>query len=397
MTSLARCVGDVDRFLADHWGRAPLHRPGIDADGFGDLLSLDDVDHLVSSTFLRLPALRLVRDGAPLDTGSYTKSARMGGRPVGDVVDPGRVFEHFRTGATIVLQGLHRFWAPLTRFSRQLELELTHPVQVNAYITPPSARGLAVHYDTHDVFVLQIAGSKAWSVYEPVLEDPLASQPWSASRGQPGEPGMTTHLSPGDVLYMPRGFLHSAQAQEGVSAHLTIGVVVSTWAAVVRAVIAGIDEELDFRRALPPGYAHDPEALAPAMASHLEALRDWLEKVDVDVVAERTARRFWSGRSPNLAGQLRQLSLIEHLGDSSRVRRRHGAICRPEVVGGRLHLLLGDRELQMPAELEPAVVRLLEDDDLLVGDLAGHLDEPSRLVLVRRLVREGVLEMVDVG
>ena len=397
MTSLARCVGDVDRFLADVWGCTPLHLAGIDDAGFGDLLSLDDVDHLVSSTFLRLPALRLVQDGAPLEPGSYTKSARIGGRQVSDVVDPGRVYERFRTGATIVLQGLHRFWVPLARFSRQLELELTHPVQVNAYVTPPSARGLAVHYDTHDVFVLQIGGSKAWSVYDPVLEDPLPSQPWSAARGQPGEPGMTVSLAPGDVLYMPRGFLHSAQAQQGVSAHLTIGVVTSTWADVARAAIAGIDDELDFRRALPPGYAHDPDALAPAVASYLEALRQWLEKVDVGAVAERTARRFWAGRSPNLAGQLRQLSLLEHLGDGSRVRRRPGAICRPEVVGERLHLLLGDRELHMPADLEPAVLHLVEADELLVGDLAEHLDAPSRLVLVRRLVREGVVEVVDLG
>jgi hypothetical protein len=402
VTSLARCVGDDDRFLAEHWGRAPLHLRGIDAEGFADLLSLGDVDQLISSSFLRLPAIRLVRDGTPLDSATYTRSARLGNKEVADVADPGRVYERFGEGATIVLQGLQRFWEPLTRFCRELELELTHPVQVNAYITPPAAQALAVHYDTHDVFVLQFAGSKQWSIHEPVLEDPLASQPWSSSRGRPGDPILAASLATGDSLYVPRGFLHSALAQEGTSAHLTIGVVATTWADLLRTAIAGIDDEVDFRRALPVGFAHEPGFLAPAVAAHLEQLRAWLEKVDVDAVAERAARRFWSGRTPMLAGQLHQLSLLDDIHDGSRVRRRPGTICRVhldvDAHGDRVHVLLGNRELHMPGRLEPAVRRLADaHDGMAVGALADQLDGPSRLVLVRRLVREGLLEVVDVG
>ena len=397
MSSLARCAGDVDRFLAEHWGRAPLHLPRLDARRFSDLLTLDDVDHLVSSAFLRLPALRLVRDGTPLDPASYTKTAKLGGRQVTGVVDPGRVFERFAEGATLVLQGLHRYWPPLSRFCRQLELELTHPVQVNAYITPPSARGLAVHYDTHDVFVLQFAGTKQWSVHEPVLEDPLPSQPWSSARGEPTEPILTMPLDAGDSLYVPRGFLHAALAQEGISAHLTVGVVVSTWADVVRGAVKGIDDEVQFRRALPVGFAHDPASLAPVLAAHLERLRAWLEKVDVGRVAEDAARRFWSARPPLLAGQLRQLSLTDDVDDGSRVRRRAGAVCYLELAADHLEVVLGDRELKMPPELEPAIRRLVGERPLEVRELADLLDHQSRLVLVRRLVREGLLEILDLG
>jgi len=401
VTSLARCVGDGDRFLAEHWGRAPLHLPDIDPGGFADLLSLDDVDQLVSSSFLRIPAIRLVRDGTPLDPASYTRSARLGGKELTDAADPGQVYERFRAGATIVLQGLQRFWPPLGRFCRQLELELTHPVQVNAYITPPSAQGLAVHYDTHDVFVLQFGGSKRWSVYEPVLEDPLNSQPWSSKRGGAGDPILTVSLGTGDSLYVPRGFLHSALAQEGTSAHLTIGVVTTTWADVVRTTMAGLDDEVAFRRALPIGFADDADLLAPAIAAHLEQLRAWLEKVDVHDVAKRTARRFWSGRNPVLAGQLHQLSLLDQIHDGSRLRRRPGTICRIDVVEDRLHVLLGDRELHMPAPLESAVRRLADagadGEEIEVAALADSLGEASRIVLARRLVREGVLEVTDVG
>jgi lysine-specific demethylase/histidyl-hydroxylase NO66 len=219
MTGLARCVGDVRGFLDHHWAQAPVHRPGADASAFADLFSLDDVDRLVSSSSPRLPTFRLVKDGKPLDPSRYTRTARVGGQSVSGMGDAGRIFEEFRAGATIVFQGLHRSCLPLTRFCRALELDLSHAVQANAYVTPAGSRGLGVHYDTHDVFVLQLAGSKAWSIYPPVLEDPLPSQPWKGTAADAGEPIMSVELQAGDVLYVPRGFLHSARAQEALSTH----------------------------------------------------------------------------------------------------------------------------------------------------------------------------------
>src|SRR5947209_5995632 len=151
--ALTRCAGDAGRFLAEEWTREPHHHPGVSAAGFADLLSFADVDTLLSTTFARLPAFRLVREGKVLDRSLYTRKAGLASETLTDVADPGRIFAEFHGGATIVLQGLQRYWPPLGAFCRDLELTLTHPVQANAYITPPNSRGLGVHYDTHDVFV----------------------------------------------------------------------------------------------------------------------------------------------------------------------------------------------------------------------------------------------------
>jgi hypothetical protein len=67
------------------------------------------------------------------------------------------------------------------------------------------------------------------------------------------------------------------------------------------------------------------------------------------------------------------------------------------VAGDRLELLLGDRTLTMPAGLEPALRQVMAADRFTPADLDGHLDGPSRLVLVRRLVREGLLQPTAVG
>jgi lysine-specific demethylase/histidyl-hydroxylase NO66 len=378
--ALARCVGDPGRFVDEHWARAPLFRPRADAAAYADLFSLGDVDHILSSTTPRYPAFRMVKDGRQLDRRSYTRSGRVGGQPVDDLADPRRLYELFYGGATIVLQSLHRFWPPLSRFGRDLELALTHPVQVNAYITPPASQGLGVHRDEHDVFVLQVYGRKRWDVHDP--------------DGRPEERLIVAELAPGDCLYIPQRFPHAARTAASASVHLTAGVVPTTWAdAMRREVVSAVEDALS-GEPLPAGFAADPAGLAAGVAEQLGEVRRRLDKLDPGAIATAAADRFWSSRPPHLAGQLQQLLRLEEIGEDTVVQKRPGAVCRLRQREDRLEVLLGDRLLHMPGRLAPAMRAILASDRLAVGDLAGHLDPPSRLVLVRRLVREGLLESV---
>ena len=123
---------------------------------------------------------------------------------------------------------------PLAAFCRELEAELGHPVQANAYYTPASAQGFAVHHDTHDVFCLQVDGEKRWLVYPPVLELPLKDQKYVPEMGAPGEAVLDVTMQAGDTLYLPRGWLHQAMTSDAASLHLTVGVNVATWRDAVR-------------------------------------------------------------------------------------------------------------------------------------------------------------------
>jgi lysine-specific demethylase/histidyl-hydroxylase NO66 len=181
------------------------------------------------------------------------------------------VLRLFADGSTVVLQGLHRLWPPLIEFADQLAADLGHPTQVNAYITPPSSRGFSPHYDVHDVFVLQVAGEKHWTIHEPVLRDPLRTQPWNdrateVAAAAEREPVIDAVLEPGDALYLPRGYLHSARALGEISAHLTIGVhSVTRWAAAESALdlVAGLAaEDPQLRGSLPLGVdLSDPDSV----------------------------------------------------------------------------------------------------------------------------------------
>ena len=386
--ALSRLVGDVERFLDEHWGQQfHLHTEVEDA---AQLLALDDVDSLLTQTSPRVPAFRLVQHGRTLPRSSYTRPGTLGGQRLSDLPDVGRVLKLFEDGATIALQGLHRYWAPVTEFCRELETFLSHPVQANAYITPPGSRGLNVHHDTHDVFALQTYGSKHWVVHEPAIEAPLATQRWSSDEHEPGPLALETDLQPGDCLYLPRGTPHAAETRDEPSVHLTLGIRAVRWHDVLTTALEAAADERAFRDALPVGFAHEPAAFASEVETLLKRAGAWLAEQDHGEVARRVTDDFWRSRQPPLAGQLRQILDVDHIEPSTPVRRREHVVARL-VAEDDVELLLGDRTIHLPLFTAEAVRHLLSGQPTTAEELDPAMDLESRLVLIRRLVREGLV------
>jgi hypothetical protein len=380
--ALVRAVGDPEVFAKELWARGPHHRRSSDPHGFDDLLSLDDVDLIVSTTGLRLPAFRLVKDGATLASTRYTKSTRTGTHTVTGMVDSRAVFDEFANGATIVFQSMHRYWGPLANFCRNLELALGHPVQANAYITPPGAQGFGAHEDEHGVFVLQSHGTKHWKVHK--HHDLPPTHP----------PVIDVLLVPGDSLYIPAGFPHSASTQERASVHITVGILAITWAAAVREALKAIEVDPEFSDALPLRFPIDDDAFAGEVKHRLEKIGSSVAELDPLTIVGKLRRKVLTTRQPLLRGQLHRLLELDSVGDQTAVARLEGSIFFLEVNNDGLSILLADRELTMPEWVEPAISLLAEGGKVVVADLPG-LDEAGRLVLVRRLIREGLLEVVD--
>ena len=365
--------GDAQTFLAKVWAsQVHLHR--ADPDDLIGLLSLDDVDTLLTSSAIRTPSVRLAQDGAVLPESAYTRGATLAGKPLTGLVDSRKALALFDGGATIVLQGLHRYWLPITQLVAELELELGHPCQANAYLTPPGAQGFAVHSDTHDVFVFQTAGSKQWEVHGPDgVEDVL--------------------LEPGLSMYLPTGTPHAARAQQTVSLHVTIGINQLTWRGLVERSLVDVVAALPDQH-LPAGYLDDPSELAAELGDRLESLASHIRSVDTTAAVEAEVRRFLTSRSPRLSGGLHDVLATPTIDDDTLLRRRAGHPCVVLADGDRLDVLLGDRSINMPGWLRPAMDEIRGRRELSPRDLATHADTQSRLVLCRRLVREGLLEVI---
>lgn len=348
------------------------------------MFSAEAVDELVSRRGLRTPFLRVAKGGTTFPDSSFTSSAGVGAT-ISDQLDDTALWRKFADGATLVLQALHRTWEPISDFSSRLSTELGHPVQANAYVTPPQNRGFDDHYDVHDVFVLQIEGTKRWIIHEPVHTDPLRDQPWTDRRSTvaeaaKGEAYIDTVLEQGDVLYLPRGWLHAAQAQGQVSIHLTLGIHSWTRYALAeqlaQAALEALCDDPEMRRTLPLGV-DGPNGEIDVVREHLAAA---VVEAETSSLFHRTRRG--QGR-PAPLGPLAQLAAVEGLSPESLVRLRDALEARLE--GLRLTTRVG--WLDFPATDLPSVMRLLDREIHTASDLGVEL--------VERLLRAGVLVPVE--
>jgi bifunctional lysine-specific demethylase and histidyl-hydroxylase NO66 len=351
------------------------------------LLSLDDADALLTGSGIRTPAVRVAKDGQVLGDAAFVRQgATIAGKPLGGLVDPRKALALFAGGATVVFQGLHRYHPPLTDLVARLELELGHPCQANAYLTPPGSQGFAVHSDAHDVFVFQTHGTKLWEIHHPRGERPC-------EHGAHAEDCRVDDvlLRPGLSMYLPTGTPHAARAQDDASLHVTIGINQLTWRGVVRRSLDALLAEVDDQH-LPAAWTERPEVLADGLAGRLSALASKLTDLDPRAAAQAEAGRFLTGRNSRLRGGLHDVLALDRIDADTVLARRPGRPCVVTPTGdGRLQVLIGDRSLEVPAHLDGAIEVVRTSTTFTPADLG--LDPQSNLVLARRLVREGLLEV----
>ena len=381
----------TDEFADDYWGSRPLLSPG--QGDFSDLFSLAAADELVATRGIRTPFVRMAMEGTLLDASRYTSPGGFGAE-VGDQLDSAKVLAEFAAGATLVLQGLHRTWAPIADFTRALSAELAAPAQVNAYITPASSRGFDPHYDVHDVFVIQIHGQKHWTIHEPVHEDPLRDQPWSdhadaVAAKASGAPAIDATFSPGDVLYLPRGWIHSATALGGTSIHLTIGVNALTRWNIVQRLVALAATDPGLRGSLPLGTDYsDAATLSDLIADTSSRLAHTVAAADATAVARGLATTLATSARAEPVSPLATIESLAGLSAEAVVSWRAGLGTRIDVANDVR--IVGAKTIPLPIEAAEAVRALALGDEFTAGALPG-LDPDSSIVVTRRLLREGVL------
>lgn len=214
----------VHEFFELHWKKKPLFIQNRPPECYQKWFSFKDLEKFVKTkTAIHPDNILAAKNGQALAQDKYMAKGH---------VDWEQLFLAHDHGYTIILNKLDCQISTLEALSDYFEQIFKSPVNINLYLTPRSSQGFMPHFDAHQVFILQIAGSKNWCIYDHIdkvpehardnLNDKLLKEYLS-------DDTKSLQLQPGDLLYIPDGFVHEAfSTPQQFSLHLNVGIKLTT-------------------------------------------------------------------------------------------------------------------------------------------------------------------------
>lgn len=303
-------------------------------------------------------------------------------------VQPDKLTAALRNGATLILNAANEVSAPLRDICDGLAADFTCHSQANLYACWRQTRGFDVHWDDHDVIVVQAEGRKRWSLFGATREAPLVLGDPAAHR-PPADPATEVVLEPGDVLYLPRGCWHAAVGLGEPSLHLTIGLTRRTGVDFLHWLADHLVEEAALRHDLP--FEAGDEAVAARLAEVLQAAASQ----DMAGLAAAYRRHVESRTTSPAALSLPMIGAEETgFGMADRLSLTAGSarLEAAETDGGVVLSWRGTR-LTLAAALRDLIERLIAGEAVAFADLLTCASRTQAEAFVRDMVGRGVLRV----
>lgn len=305
------------------------------------------------------------------------------------------IFNKYEEGWTLIIDYLQDFCLPVTRLLRGLEADFGCSFDVSAFLTPKNAPGIDPHCDRTDVFILQIEGCKEWRIFG------QADKNLSIDLNNLAKPTHEISLQPGDVLYLPRGFIHQGETQTRASLSLSIKPVDTLrWVTFLKRLLdVASQTETDLRRSVPLHRREEIEpktleALFLKLHKHIrnkDMLQRALSLTQKDLITNMPGMPDSHFEREEISENLQSYDLVEKYPGMPCFIHTNGSssdqlsFCFPECTVERL-----------PRSLEPALRFITNSrSSFRIDDIPGGLSERVKLILAKRLLREGLLRKID--
>jgi hypothetical protein len=379
-----------EEFIASSWGKTYKYVPGRPGK-FAQLLPWDQLNNILQQHRLDFPRLRLTQNGQSLPATSYLRYATGGRRKVPITrLQQDKLTQQLRAGATLVLDAVDELSETLQELAEGLELFFHEHIQINAYAGWRTSQGFDLHWDDHDVFILQVTGRKHWKIYGMTRAHPLTRDS-DQSPKPTHEPLWEQTLEEGDLLYLPRGWWHVARPLDEPTLHLTVGVHNRTGIDLLRWISDRLRASEIFRADL-PRFSPSTER-----ARHLEQLRqellaEWDREVlsryfaELDGAAEARPRLGlpWTATPSALPSSPQAMVYL--------------IAPRPldlQVIGGVIEFSCQKKRWRFSADalaiLQPLVERRVCSVAELCEAATGRLDEQTVMAFLRELILNGLV------
>jgi hypothetical protein len=391
-------------FFNHYWQKAALVMKRDEAGRYRSLIEAADAAAILSMASELPPAeVEVIGEIRTSETSGESKNA---------------LVDLFTKGATIRVRAIERFCEPLGNLCRDLEEELAFPVRANLYCTPGNSRGFNLHFDTHEVFVLQLFGKKQWQIFEPTVRLPLEFVPplpfendrealkrfrGGRESGQSdiketelGPLVLEALLEPGDCLYLPRGFVHQAVAHDEPSVHLTLGIHVLTWLDLLSVALgqAAYRNE-DLRRALPMGLFKEGNN-SVEFEKEFNALGQLFvrDSVFADAVSE-IAESFAQRRAESPGGHKDWVGEMGTVDRETKVEGNGQLRFYLAADGTMAGLACGQKEFWLPVSFASALRFVAAQSVFLPSEIPGLVGDNGKLTFVRHLLKDGFLRIAQ--
>ena len=375
----------VSEFFSRYWNKEPLYLDRGDEAFYRSLISLEDIEPYFSldEVFTR-HSITTPREGYGMPDPPL--------RSIGDMND--RLLQ----GTSLRLRRMECLMqptAPVRTMLRNMELELQHPKEsLSCYVSPRDAAGLGPHHDETEIFTLQIFGSKHWRIYH--RADTLQAALYRAD--DLGEPRAAVTLKAGDMLYVPRGWVHHVTS---VEASFSLAIVFDPvkWSSVLNALKAKVENDPTLTTAFPAGVLLEPEA-SPSLRAEFERVRSILARalgeLQVEDVVDRAASEMIARMAPPPGSPLNTMFHIDLVDLSTTLERDSRVVCRLERHDdGAMLIFPGGYTLRAASAVEPALRSVLSARGAFrVDDMHASLGPSAKLALAKRLLAAGLLRIV---
>lgn len=242
---------------------------------FSNIFDWQTINSILNTHRLEYPRLRLVQEGQRIEQENYQNKVVSRRGATNPAIATKKFGEFIRNGATLIIDAVNEMDNKVFRFSNEFEKAFDENVQVNAYIALSDNQGFNLHWDSHDVFVVQISGQKEWKVYDQTREFPMHND-IDKNLIPPKKPIWEGVLEDGDILYLPRGWWHEAKPLNTETVHLSLGINNRTGIDLLEWLKTKLSNFKEFRKDIPKLESKEN------LNSHEEQLKNILSSVMQD-------------------------------------------------------------------------------------------------------------------
>ncbi len=364
--ALQYLLGDLDAqiFASNCWDKVPLHIDRDVSSYYDDILTFSQALAYLHRQDLRIGAIKLFSESKELDPHEYIFTVSEGRFSGEKLIDSAAVFSNFEDGTVVAVGSPEYGFSSLAAWLPELERNLGFRVDATAYMYP--ARSVfSLNRLSYNTLILALDG-------ETTLQ--TATE--------------TFHLLPGDLLYLPREYTAKTLNGSRTSLCLVISLIAPTWREMLAELLNEVSRDADFRQSAPLPFKNNSHELVALKRKLTHVARFENQQHSMQ-------HKFRPGKTSNHSGKLMDHLALPNISTETTFSARAFGNARLSMVDNHITLHAHDKVLSFSASVKDLLMQILELKQFKLRDLGQEVANDVKLDLARRLVREGLLKILQ--